>query len=322
MKILHLALLSPSEPNEAPQRAMRECGHEVQVIDWHRIYKKSGIGLLRSTIVNEAANFKPDMVFMQLQSAGIIDPETASVLKENAFVINWTGDVRANIEWYKHLAPHIDLTLFSNMTDVHKMRSEGFVADYLQVGYDEHIYNPGRATKTHFAPLVFLGNNYSQSSILFPLTKERVEMVNYMKTRFKAKFQAYGSGWKGSRRLHIHDEVSCYRFAKIAINQNHFDYEKFSSDRIFRAMACGTFMASKYYKGIEDEFTMGKHLECWSTFQELEDICRWYLANEKARQKIADAGALHVRENHRWHNRFEELIEIKNRVEQLKTITT
>lgn len=316
MKILHVALLSPTEPNEAPSRAMRECGHEVHVIDWVKIRNKYGMEMLRTTLLNDAKNFRPDIIFMQLQIAGVIDRETADILSSIGFTVNWTGDVRADIEWYKELAPHIDLTLFSNMTDVRTLQGEGLRADYLQVGYDEHLYCPGRPNKTHFADIVFLGNNYKASTIKFPLTGDRIAMVDYMSSRFKGKFKAYGSGWKGSQRLHIADEINCYRFSKIAINQNHFDYEKFSSDRIFRAMGCGIFMASRYYKGIEDEFEMGKHLECWSTLQELEDICRYYLANDKARKKIAAAGAKHVAENYTWHNRIDELIKLKMKTEQ------
>jgi spore maturation protein CgeB len=318
MKILHIALLSPTEPNQAPSRAMKDNGHEVIVIDWVKIMKRAGVGNLRSTIINEAKNFHPDIVFMQIQTDGIIDIETATILSSIGFVVNWTGDVRTNIDWYKQLAPHVDLTLFSNLTDVKTLQSEGLRSEYLQVGYDEDLYCLGRSHKTNFADIVFLGNNYKSSPINFPLTGERIAMVDYMSTRFKGKFKAYGSGWKGSQRLQINDEINCYRFSKIAINQNHFNYEKFSSDRIFRAMGCGIFMASRYYKGIEDEFEMGKHLECWSTLQELEDICRYYLANDKARKKIALEGAKHVRENHTWHNRFKELVLIKEKYEQSK----
>lgn len=318
MKILHVALLSPHEPNQAPQRAMKDRGHDVVVIDWVKIRDRAGIGMVRTTILNEAKNHKPDIIFMQLQTAGVIDRETADILSSIGFTVNWTGDVRADIQWYKELAPHIDLTLFSNMTDVRTLKGEGLRADYLQVGYDEDLYCPGRPNKTHFAEIVFLGNNYKASTIKFPLTGDRIAMVDYMSSRFKGKFKAYGSGWKGSQRLHIADEINCYRFSKISINQNHFDYEKFSSDRIFRAMGCGIFMASRYYKGIEDEFEMGKHLECWSTHQELEDICRYYLANDKARKKIALEGSKHVRENYTWHNRIDRLIELKIKTEQLK----
>lgn len=289
---------------------MQECGHEVTVFDWYSYQKKNGLQAMRTHILLDINYLKPDMVFMQIQGKGVIDVETAMDMSDQSFVVNWTGDVRSDIDWYKELAPHIGITLFSNQTDVDRMRSEGLEADYLQVGYDELIYNTEVPKGRGYPKIVFLGNNYIKSK-LFPLSQERVDMVRYMQNRFKANFKVYGFGWVGAKRLLPHQEAQCYATSLIAINQNHFHYNRFSSDRILRAMACGAFMACKYYPGIELEFTMGKHLECWSTFQELEDICRYYLKNEEARKRIAMAGAQHVKENFRWHNRIEELVKIK-----------
>ncbi len=76
MKIYHIALLAPHEPNQAPQRAMKERGHEVMVMDWVKYKKTYGLESLRLAILNDVRTFNPDIVFMQIQTEGIIDMET------------------------------------------------------------------------------------------------------------------------------------------------------------------------------------------------------------------------------------------------------
>lgn len=307
MKIYHIALLSHGEPNACMTRAMREIGHEVMVMDWQTYLKQHGIDKLRTHIIEDVRAFQPDIVFMQIQTGGIIDIHTADTLSSLSFTINWTGDVRENIDWYIELAPYLGVTLFTNMHDVHRLRAEGLRTDYLQVGYDELIYNldvlPGKGSNK----IVFMGNNYEKSRMRFPGTIERKHMVSYMQTRFGSRFSVFGSGWPGKRRTVVEQEAMIYRGSLIALNQNHFHYEKFSSDRIFRAMACGCFMATKYYPGLEEDFELGKHLQAWSTMQELEDIVRYYLSNDDERREIALAGAQYVRENCTWHSRFKQL---------------
>ena len=73
------------------------------------------------------------------QHPSIIEVETARVLSQHALVINWTGDVRSDIRWYEEIAPYV-ITLFTNVTDVEKMRQKGYKADYLQCGYDQKYY--------------------------------------------------------------------------------------------------------------------------------------------------------------------------------------
>ena len=65
-----------------------------------------------------------DAVFMQIQHPNIITPETARIMSEQSLVFNWTGDVRTNIRWYVDMSPYV-VTLFTNMTDVEKIRKIG-----------------------------------------------------------------------------------------------------------------------------------------------------------------------------------------------------
>jgi spore maturation protein CgeB len=285
---------------------------DYREIDWIAYRGKHGVAGLNQKIMSEVKFFQPDMVFMQIQTGGVIDQRTAYTTSGKSYLVNWTGDVRTNIKWYIDLAPYVGTTMFTNMTDVKTLKDLALRSDYLQIGYDEKIYFPGERSLS-VPDIIFLGNNYSHARTLFPGTKERQDMVNFLSETYGDQFKPYGIGWKNTKVLTTKDEPDHYRSAKIAINQNHFLYERFSSDRIFRIMACGCFCLTRYYPGIEEEFTIGKHLEVWHDFEELRDQIDYYLLNEGERQTIARNGYKLVSSSCTWKHRIKQLLELYER---------
>lgn len=248
---------------------------------------------VNSKAVRISEEFKPDIIFMQIQTPGIIAPDTVNLFRKNgAFVINWTGDVRASVpDWMKHL--NVNVTSFSNLRDVKEMLEANKNSAYLEIGYDPNIYNPEGEAKT-IEPVVFFGNSYGPA--MFPMSEFRIKMCTYLKVIFAGRFGIYGTGWNISSGNFNHsqpEEASAYRGAKIAINCSHFEIEKYSSDRLFRILGTGTAIClAKHYPRIEEDFTDGKHLKVWHSIEELKDLINYYLdpVNDFERKKIARAG--------------------------------
>ncbi len=306
MKIYHIALLAPGQPNTQVSKGLAEAG-ECYELDWLDFKNHHGLAMLREKIIADVKKIRPDIVFMQLQTADIIDAATAEAIKRISFIVNWTGDVRENIDWYIELADHIHLTLFTNMTDVKKMRAKGKQADYLQIGFDDTIYTPtGKSVPKGYPSVVFLGNNY-ENGMRFPLSAARMQLVEFMEKHFPQNFGVFGNGWNASQHLSPELEAECYRSCKIGINQNHFDYELFSSDRILRIMGCGAMCITKSYPGIEKEYIDGVHLVTYDTLDQLKTLVEYYLEHEDERLKIAESGRNLVRENYTWQKRMEKL---------------
>jgi len=229
-----------------------------------------------------AANFKPDIVFIQIQNDTIIEEATVIFLKTlGAFVINWTGDVRHPIpQWYYDIGKHIDLTCFSNMTDVKQFRKDGLGSEYLEIGFDPEIFKP-EGSKIPTKDIVFLGNNYGDTH--FPVGKYRREMVEFLQRTYPDNFAVYGNGWQNVDGNFNHsqiEEAELYRGAKIAINLSHFDYERYNSDRILRLMGTGIMCLSKRYEGINIDYSPGVNLAVWDTFEQLKENIDYYLAHE------------------------------------------
>lgn len=293
-KCLHLALVSPNENDYAIDLGFEENGYEVRRIDWQRDLNPSDLAM--------AQVGWPDIVFYQGQGSTKTSTEAFDALRAGgAFVINWTGDVRDNVDWYAKMAPHVDLTLFTNLTDVEKMRSLGFKADYLQVGFDHRIFNLGDVEHERKG-IVFLGNHYGTR---FPQSAFRKEMVERMKAEFGDEFTHYGIGWgPGVAHAPPLKEVEIYRRSLIAIGADHYIRPYFASDRLLRSQACGACVLQQRYTGLKKEH---EWVRPWDTLDELVIMCKEMLEAPQLVPYIGRMQAKHVQENCRWSNRVQQL---------------
>lgn len=247
---------------------------------------------------------KPDLVFLQIQTPGIINVQTAQYLASKSFVVNWTGDVRQNIDWFIQIGRVIQLTLFTNMVDVETLRSKGVNVDYLQIGFPTEIFKPKGAVKQNVPEIIFMANQTQG----FPLSNYRKEIVESLRNRYGSRFGVFGNAWGwGYAVPDQNEEAAHYRGCKIAINLSHFNYSRYSSDRIFRLMGAGAFCLSHNYPDIDKEFTPGQHLDVWNDKNELFKKIDYYLENDFERKVIALAGSKHVHKNHTWSNRIQQL---------------
>jgi hypothetical protein len=248
-----------------------------------------------------------DILFLQVQTPDIINPERIKAIKENGTIIfNFTGDVRTPLpEWYKELAPHITSTIFTNMNDVKEMRSLGFNSDWMEYGFDPEIYCPEGPVKP-VSPIVFMGNNYGVG--YFPLSKERIDTVDMLQAEFEKEFGVYGNGWvyaDGNFNHSQTEEAAAYRGAKIAINLSHFEYEDYSSDRLLRILGTGTFCINRWFPGAEN-----LPIISYKTKQELFELCEKYLAEDEQRKLIAHMGAAIAHSNFTFDHMVQNVIKL------------
>lgn len=274
-----------------------ECRH----FDW----TKYGVNSyqLQSDVLGVFSSFNPDIVFMHLQSADVIHSGTAQMMAQNSIVLNWTGDVRYPLpQHYLDLGKHIHATLFTNENDVDASRNHGVKSGFLQVGFDSTHFSPLGDIDSKYPEIVFLGSNYTDT---FPLSSYRYEMVMRLKNEFGNRFGVYGGGWNGMENGNITsyaEEGKLYRSSKIAINLSHFNYRRYSSDRMYRILGSGTFCLSRNYEEIEKDFKVGHDLAVWNDINELVSKIRFYLNNDAERERIALNGCFNARTKWTWHH--------------------
>ncbi len=306
--VLHVGF--PQPPLE---RAFKSISANYQFVKWTEYQNKPEI--LRKYILELCTAVGYDTIFFHIQTANIITSEFIKVLRKvsvkNSMIINWSGDVRSPLpKWYIDLGKEIDLTLFSNEHDLQEFHNRGIRAKYLQIGFDTEIFYPDQP-KTKWPEIVFLGNNYNNR---FPLSRKRYEMVKFLKQRYGKMFGLYGSGWNGledgNLMNQLEREADCYRGCKIGLNFSHFNYERYTSDRMFRLMGSGAFCLTHNYSGIEKDYIISKHLEVWNSFPILQMQIDKYLEDDNAREEIAHHGCTLVHAQHTWSYRLKEMIRL------------
>lgn len=260
--------------------------------------------LLRLTEIH-----KPDLIFIQTQTQGILQPKTATELSKKTFLMQFSGDIRhaSPPEWYLDLArAGVHLSTFTNMKDVKGTLEKGFNAEWLEIGYDPEKYrsweNPLQAPEivAHF-------NDYGEG--YFPLSGYRQQIVKKLTQVFGNRFGVYGN-FKGAKGNFNNDQVMesrNYCGAKIAINCSHFFCERYSSDRMLRILGSGTFCLSHHFPDIDKMYKVGEHLDTFVSIDELVKKCNYWLQYYEGRMRIADAGQKHVQNNFTFEHMVENI---------------
>lgn len=304
LKLLHIGVSASGTPYNGLQKAMMELCE----------YKELRPGCSHAEVLEITFNWVPNIVFMQIQTPGIVRHETIEYLKGiGSFVINFTGDARKPIpQWYIDMGRYFDISLFSNETDVLTLASKGLKSDFLQLGFDHEIYSPnGKSARGH--DVVFMANNYPGE---FELSPYREKIARLMYASFDDRFGLYGSGWlrcNGSFMGNQLEEAACYRGSRIAINCSHYDLERYTSDRMFRILGSGVMCLTKWYPGVEKDFKDGEHLVVWNDIPDLINKVEYYLFNEEERKEIAEQGCKLVHGRDTFHHMIENIIKIYRR---------
>jgi len=300
--VLHIGLNAP-----VVQKMLVANSNRYHYIDSTKLTIHNGLNqeITRMNII-----MKPNLNFFQIQHGNPILPVTLKHL--HGVSVNWTGDVREELpDVFAKTGSYFDYNMFTNITDVEKMNDIGIHANYLQIGLDIDIYRKEYIIEnglkiTH--DIVFLANNYHNR---FPLSSLRTQVGNLLRERYGDRLGLYGNGWptiSNGMVNNMHDEeLSIYRNCKIAINLSHFDYKRYSSDRIFRIMGSGAFCLTKWYPEIEKDFIDGEHLVIWHTLDDLIEKIEYYLVNDTERNAIAQRGYDLVYKYHTWDERMIEL---------------
>jgi spore maturation protein CgeB len=295
-KILHLALNNLRQNSLCD--ALATLG-EYKEIDW---IKEQHQDNFHQKVID--ASKWADIVFMQLQTPGVITPELAKQM--GGFRINWTGDVRQPLpQWYIDLGKEIDLSLFTNTADVQVMREHGCRADYLQTGFDHNIFRKIPMEKKY--DIVFMGNHYHDT---FPLSKLRYDMVHQLKATYGDRFHLFGMAWglpSTNLMYNQEEENRVYNQSKIAINLSHFELPRYSSDRIQRIMGAGCFCLTHWYPEMKQDYSPLLNLDKWIDPIDLMRKIDHYLEYEEQREKIASTGYKLAHAKHTWHYRIKEL---------------
>ena len=196
-------------------------------------------------------------------------------------------------------------------------KSEGFDGIYLPFGVNTSAFNPGIKEQRFQHEVSYIGNNI----------KGEARTKKYLLPACDFDFGLYGNWNHGIRErlfgnipeyrkalarcckgyIDQEDVPSLYRSSKININVTHEDNLRWGviTSRVWEVLACRGFLITDTNANTET-LLVGKAIQT-SGGSDLTEKIQRYLLDEKARERIADAGYNHVVKNETIAQRMEEL---------------
>lgn len=300
MKIIHCGLMAQGRTNEGLSGAFQKAASKFAEVKLN----KHSANKIRELFV-------PDILFLQIHNSEV-DGVNSRLLfgdlikdleSKGTKVVNWNGDIRRIPPmWMKGLG----LTAFTNMRDIKAMGGK-----FLQIGIDPEVFK--RWSNFRNDDVVFMGNNYGNQ---FPMGQYRREACKVIKSLGGKLYGNYDGSIENlnadpknpfprqSKESRIYSECG------IAISISHFDEERYTSDRLLRCMGSGAFTLSYHYKGIEQDFTQGVHLDTFRSHKEMIDKIQYYKEHKDLRNKIAEEGYKHIHANFTYDNMVQNIIEL------------
>lgn len=316
-RVLHVALRSAFEPNRNIADSLRHISTDYREVDWQCTGAATAAEAIRV-----ASEIRPTLVFMQLQTGGVLQPEDIVQLRQvcdpSVVICNWDGDQHfdppsPNRQWFADLGRVCDASLIPNTAHPAVYASLGVQhPGYLQIGIDPYIYHQTDPA-LNVLPVVCLASCYGVA-----LHQRRTSMLAAIKTAFPGAVGVYGGGWGADAypMLHQTQESAVYAAARAALSISiRNDLPRYSSDRLFRMLASGAVCLVEAFPDMEGVGLIGG-VNClvWYDLTQLEGVIRDVLATPAEHFVPMRQAAAALSRDHTWVARFHELLAIADAV--------
>lgn len=301
--------------------AWKNVGVELNVYDFYTAWEHSrNKHAVSQEFIKRVREFQPDLIFMQLQFTGLIDPGIimeARRIVPNVIIANWTGDVRAHaIPEFVQTARVVDYPLISSTGQLELYVNSGASnVKYWQVGYDPKACYPKHNTDFKY-DISFLANNYGPT---FPDGNLRYGAANHLKNSFGARFGLFGSGYHPpapscdpSQANEIYNQSIC------TLSISHFNnLSHYFSDRLLSCLASGRPTICWYFPGCESYFVDGQEIFMVKSNKEILDVVQYCKSNPDIANQIGINGYQRVVREHTFTSRIIEFLHMSNLINRV-----
>lgn len=291
---------------------------------------------INGALFDEVSRFKPDWIWLQLQTSNIITAGAIENIKQilpKTIVTHWMGDLRTEVP--DHLAAvckAADATLISNRGQFGLYRSAGAQRVwYTQIGldWDEDVlglsWNGEKTNRERWEPpfrvpdVVFCGGYYEHMpghalrlAAIRRLLEEQIDVGVVSESPWPWNIPVVGS-------CHVKQQHAVYRRAMVALSINNYNnIENYYSDRQLIAMASGTPVVCRWVPGLEEEFIDGSHCSMFGGDPEglgddLDGMVlrvRRLLESPGLRLAVGSCGRMNVMREHSWYARIIDLLPV------------
>jgi spore maturation protein CgeB len=282
---------------------------------------------LQKNILQKTKEIKPDLVFFILQKEQVEIATLEELQKEQFFTVCFFGDDQWRFDnWSSNYAPFFSACITTDKFSIDK---------YKEIGQNNIIYSQWASLESN---IDFEGKKYKYDvSFVGGANAYRKWFVKELEKR-GIKVDCFGNGWENGRVTYEQME-EIFSTSKINLNiSNSVSYDmryllssprsfastlkavlrgggKNSSQtkaRNFEIPVQGGFQLTDYVPTLEEYYTIGKEIVCYSSVDEAEKLIKYYLKHENEREAIKLEGIKKARNEHTFKNRIIEFMkEIK-----------
>ncbi len=326
MKILYVDLqyeygMKHRGPNSIGEIGFRQVfvklGHEVECFYYDDYLSRTDE--LQDAVIAKVKESKPDLVFFCL-FADQFKISTLETIAKLTKTMNWFGD---------------DQWRFDNFTSKYaKAFTYCITTDYFSIpkykslGVTNVIYSQWAALNVPIEDNpVTMNYEYDISFIGGSHSVRRWFIAEFKKAGLNV--EAFGFGWPNGV-VPLERMVQIFQRSKINLNLSNsvnfdlrylthawknpvvaFKSSKATSQikaRNFEIPFYGGFQLTDYVPTLENYFTLGQELVCYSNVDEAIQLAQHYLTNDLDRERVKAAGILRAREQHTYLHRMEKVL--------------
>lgn len=275
MKILFIAVFSPTSTNNSQSRGFKKIGNTVIEYNYREKLKEFNIDINPSyahkkrdqDIINTCVDNKPDLVlFSKCNNVSIDVIKECNKYSKTAlwfmdYIYTLDNELKEKIKYcnYNFISRHGSYEIAKEINPSSYLIPEGF-------DEDNNIYIPD-------LPKIY---NVSFIGSLNGIGCHFDRLDYYEKFKFNIFNNVYNKE---------HSKVVCQ--SKINLNFTEGDG---TSDRLYKLMASKGFVLTQPYINIEKEFTIGEDLDVFIDESDLNQKLDYYINNDIERERIAENG--------------------------------
>lgn len=273
MKVLHVAVFTPQSTNVWQANGFEEMGCEVIRYDYRQKARD---------LDGKLGNYNPKRDADLIERCKQEKPDIILFSKCNQMesnVVEECGKVGKTVLWYMDNFNNINQELIQKME----------VCDYIFCSTPSGLETGKRHNKNTYK----LKGGYD-SKIHRPADVPKLRDVCFIGGMYPYRMPYYSEvGFPVFNNVYNEDHSRTISETRINLNFTEGDGV---SNRIYKIMAAGGFLLSSPWRGLEEDFEVGVHLDVFRTPQELKEKISYYLKHEKERERIAQAGREQVKQ--------------------------
>ncbi len=263
MKCVFVGVFTPRSTNYSQAQCLENQGCEVIRFPYREVRKEIGKREAEEELGKLIALEKPQ--FVLFSKCNEIKIHIVKKFKDRTKMLLWYMDP-VNKSWNVHLIAkiwHCHATACALWRPYKKAKKYSRNVYFVHEGFDPEVDKPFTVRKKY--DVSFIGN----------LDKKRRKYQEAINLKL---FQ------------NVFREEHAKAVSESYINLNFVRNNSGCSDRVYKVLAAKGFLLTEPWPHLEDDFTIGKDLDIFSSEKELKEKISYYLSHEDVREKITVNG--------------------------------